>query len=231
MPGTTTRLGFPYPLGTDPIKEGAEEIQDLAEAADTANLVRSYGKSIIATEQSRTNAAYGTMATPDEVEITLPESGLIAVAYQATWEESNSELGRAAIFVGSSQLKIANALSGAPQTQAAVVAAAPGPNIFRPLVTTSFGLLSSYAVSTAYTGDVTTGQAIGIAAAGLENHIYYQELGGAVGRIYPESPGGAFGGPCYIFAAAGTYAISVRFKASAGSVTVKNRKLWVWSMF
>jgi hypothetical protein len=30
-----------------------------------------------------------------------------------------------------------------------------------------------------------------------------------------------------IFAAAGTYDVSVQFKASSGSVTVKNRKLWV----
>jgi len=33
-----------------------------------------------------------------------------------------------------------------------------------------------------------------------------------------------------IFAAAGTYDISVQFKASSGSVTAKNRKLWVMSM-
>ena len=33
-----------------------------------------------------------------------------------------------------------------------------------------------------------------------------------------------------VFAAAGTYDISVQFKASSGSVTVKNRKLWVWTM-
>jgi hypothetical protein len=57
-----------------------------------------------------------------------------------------------------------------------------------------------------YTGDVTTGQIVGtVSAAGL-------------------------GGPCYFFAAAGTYTISIQVKASSASVTIKNRKLWVWTI-
>lgn len=32
-----------------------------------------------------------------------------------------------------------------------------------------------------------------------------------------------------IFAAAGTYDVGVKFKSSSGSVTVKNRRLWVWT--
>lgn len=36
------------------------------------------------------------------------------------------------------------------------------------------------------------------------------------------------GGLCVIFAAAGTYNISVQFKASSGSVTAKERKLWAF---
>lgn len=38
------------------------------------------------------------------------------------------------------------------------------------------------------------------------------------------------GGGCSIFAAAGTYTISVRFKATSGSVTAKERKLWVYTL-
>lgn len=38
------------------------------------------------------------------------------------------------------------------------------------------------------------------------------------------------GGLCYIFAAAGTYAMSVQYKATSGSVTAKERKLWVGVM-
>jgi surface-anchored protein len=36
------------------------------------------------------------------------------------------------------------------------------------------------------------------------------------------------GGVCWIFAAAGTYKITVQFKASSGNVKVKERNLWAW---
>jgi hypothetical protein len=39
--------------------------------------------------------------------------------------------------------------------------------------------------------------------------------------------GGSLTGMTYAFAAADTYSVSVRFKATSGSVTAKERKLWV----
>jgi hypothetical protein len=69
----------------------------------------------------------------------------------------------------------------------------------------------------AYTGDVTTGQAVGIAG------VAHLNLANA-GTITMGS--GAWGGPCYIFGlAAGAYKISVQFKASSGKVTAKKRRL------
>ncbi len=53
-----------------------------------------------------------------------------------------------------------------------------------------------------YLGDVTTGQIVGA-------------------RTY----GARF---LTIFAAAGTYKVSVQFKVATGKVTVKERKLWAW---
>ena len=41
---------------------------------------------------------------------------------------------------------------------------------------------------------------------------------------------GPWGGFTFAFAAAGTYTVSVQFKASSGSVTASNRKLWVWTI-
>jgi hypothetical protein len=38
---------------------------------------------------------------------------------------------------------------------------------------------------------------------------------------------GSSGGPAYIFAEAGTYDVSVQFKATSGKVVAKERKLWV----
>lgn len=161
------------------------------------------GKSIIATEESRTNVAYGLMTTPDRVQnIVLPADGLLVVAFQGMWKNSVSTAGRAAIIVGVNQLKVVTSAGVAP-----VVTEASGNsviNTYRPISTNPAGLAAASS-ATAYTGDVTTGQAI--------------------------APGGSeIPGITYIFAAAGTYDISIQWAATSGSVTVKERKLWVWTM-
>jgi hypothetical protein len=166
------------------------------------------GKSIIPATESRTNVAYGTLTTPDQVSVTLPQDGLIAVAYQATWQESVSGAARAGIFVGANEVVVApsTAVTGAPSATSPEgnPTSASFPNTDLALSSYPGGLKSETENSTAYTGDVTTGQVVGLA--------------------------GGNGGPCYIFAAAGTYAVSIQFKSSSGSVTVKNRKLWVWTL-
>jgi hypothetical protein len=79
------------------------------------------GKSIIATEESRTNAAYGLLTTPDRVSgVELPTDGLLLIAYSALWKNSVAGAGRAAIFLGANQLKIpASAGTGVPVVQEA----------------------------------------------------------------------------------------------------------------
>ena len=155
-------------------------------------------KSFIATEQERNSATYGTLATPDEVTVVMPENGLIAVAYQATWKASAGigNGGRAAIFIGANQLKVVTgAEATAPETQQAEV----GGNAFASLASFGGGLAST--ATGVYTGDVTTGQAVG--AAGKFLFVLVQ-------------------------AAAGAYSISVQYKAVTGTVTAKSRKLWAW---
>lgn len=158
------------------------------------------GKAIIATTEARTNVAYGTLTTPDQVTVTLPTDGLIAVAYQAAWQESVSGTAKAAIFIGANQLKTVN------------VGAAPA-------------LQDSGSPSTGVA--INTDAALGSGAGGL-----YTGSGGPFADVTTGQTVGAVGGngPCYIFAAAGTYIVSVQFKASSGTVTVKNRKLWVWTL-
>ena len=161
------------------------------------------GKSIIATEEARSNTAYGLLTTPDEVEgIVLPEDGLIYIAYFAMWKNSVSSNGSAAIFLDDEQLKVASGSSATP-----VVQEAGGP------ASTDYGVLGTQAagldgqtMSPAYTGHATTGQA-----------------------ICQNGQTAADGGVCVVFAAAGTYDVSIRFKAASGSVTAKERKLWVWT--
>jgi hypothetical protein len=159
------------------------------------------GATIIATSQNTGSASYTTLTTPDQVTgIVLPSPGLLTVAYQATWQESVSGAGRAAIFIGANQLRTAQANSSA--VQEATIGGTAGLAV--PLFTTGFGM-SSPGTNAGYSGDVTTGQIIG-------------------------STTGAGGGPVTVFAAAGTYTISVQFKASSGSVTVSNRRLYVLSL-
>lgn len=162
------------------------------------------GKTIIATEESRTNTAYGLLTTPDRVRnVVLPTDGLIAISYQAMWKESVIDAARVAIFVGANQLKRPST-GTVPVVQDAGMTGIGTANVYNLVAASHKGLVSA-ASSAGYTGDVTTGQIMGGATSADQ-----------------------FGGPCYVFAAAGTYDISVQFKASSGSVTAKERKLRVW---
>lgn len=159
------------------------------------------GKSIIATTESRTNVAYGTLPTPDQVSsIVLPANGLIHIGFMAAWQETVSAAARAAIFIGANQLKSSNSGATAPTVVETSLSGAV--NVDSSLASFTGGLIS-YAPAGAYTGDVTTGQLVG------------------------QTSGFGQSGLCTVFAAAGTYSISVQFKASSGTVTVKQRKLWV----
>lgn len=189
-----------------------------------AGTVRS-GKSIIATSEARTNVAYGTLTTPDSVaNLVLPQDGLIGVLFQATWQESVQNAARAAICLGANPVQIS--APGAPSTPSARINSTT-PNRDTPLFTTSAGLASAGNPALAYGADVTTGQIVGYATASTSDAL--MRLGNS--DIPSAAASELFvGGPCYIFAAAGTYTVSVQFQSSSGTVTVKNRKLWVWSM-
>ncbi len=157
----------------------------------------------IPTSQSTSSTTFTTLSTPDQITgIVLPTNGLIVIGYMATWQNSVGNAGNAAIFIGANQLQyIATGTATAPLVQAAQGNGNTG--IATPLGTSANGLTSGLQSSN-FTGNVTTGQILTAA-------------------------GGGVGGPCYIFAAAGTYTVSVQFKASSGSVTVANRQLWAWA--
>lgn len=183
------------------------------------------GRSIIATSEARTNVAYGTLTTPDTVTgINLPTNGFIVVLYWATWQESVANAANAGLFLSSNHVKIADtndSTSSAIDIGTYATVGSTTAARARPLTSYPGGLTgctvfddgtSDTPDGTGYTGDVTTGQVIGSAA-----------LTATKGSKYA-------GGPCYIFADPGTYDISVQFKSTSGSVTVSNRKLWVWTV-
>ena len=162
------------------------------------------GKSIISTTESRTNTAYGTMTTPDQVaNVVVPTDGLLWVGYHATWQESVVGAARAAIFVGPNQLVATN--GNLVNTTNAEASCGTGVANRDELLFTTGGGLTGYSAGLGYAGDATTGQALGAVPTSSS------------GFVIP------------LFVAPGTYTVSVQFKASSGSVTAKNRKLWVWT--
>ena len=208
---------------------GSVEHEHLYRATDTAQWyisdgtnwnvinVGARGATNISTSQSTSSTTFTTLATPDQVTgIVMPTNGLIRVWFWATWQESVTGAGNADIFIGSNQLKSAMPGNTSPQLNPAT--------INNSIVNTNYvlrshpgglasaqGLAGSNVGSGPYGGDVTTGQAIGGPFSAILSEFWA-------------------GGPCDIFAAAGTYTVSVQFKASSGSVTASNRKLWVQAL-
>lgn len=170
-----------------------------------------YKPSVISTEESRESETYGTLTTPDEVKgVELAENGLILVLYQATWEATKKEGGLAEIFLGTNALVAAAKGEVKPRDTASRARTSAVEEKWGPLHSVPVGLRTWEDTFVSYTGDLTTGQAVG---------------------AVPNSTGIGYGGPCYIFAAAGTYDVSVRFRqAGGGKVTAKNRHLWVGTL-
>jgi hypothetical protein len=183
-------------------------------------------KSIIATPESRTNVAYGLLATPDHVpNVVLPTDGRIAIVYRALWEESVAGAARAAIFVGTDQLKVPLAGSAAPVTQAAATDASFAAT-FVHLITTPAGLVSGRAAASIET-DAATPQAVALVAVPTGPPLVMELGASVIAPVGGPTDTQIAGGACIIEAPAGTYDVSVQFKASSGSVTAKSRRLWV----
>ena len=228
-PATTPNLGLPRYANTDPC-DFAADVNAISDKLD--DLIDQRGHTSISGSQSTTSASYVTLATPDQVTgIVLPTNGLIRVRYWATWQESVADAARAAIFIGSDQLKV---LGSTSQVTEAAATGSNGPTNTNYVVHSApIGLVGSLGIGGgAYTGDVTTGQAAASVLGGTSGS--WAELNGSVLQVagivnaisgYVTTP---IGGPCDIDnLPAGTYTISVRFKTSSGSVTVANRRLRV----
>lgn len=163
---------------------GAAGITRANLAAESKPLAWSTPKAIV-TEESRTNVAYGTLTTADEIGgVVVPENGRLAITYSALIKSSVSEAGRIAIFIGANQLQ-------GPEGGASEV----------PTVGTTFHRF--------VTNDTAGIQVISSSEAAF----------GTTGIILAATEVGRL--------AAGTYAVSVRYKSSSGSITAKERLLQV----
>lgn len=172
------------------------------------------GKSIIATVETVTAEAYTLAPTPDRVSgIELPTDGLLLIGYKALWKaNSATNASAASIFLGGNQIRRVVDLQAAPIP---CEAASPG-TLYTDLFTSGGGLFSSPNNSNPPTdrSEVTTGQVLGGPVA---------VSAGASTAMVP------LGGLMVVYAAAGTYDVSVQFKKdpTQTGITVKSRKLWV----
>lgn len=187
----------------DPVPIG-ESFFDKVGVSSAAKVRRGAIETATSESTSATSYSPTNLATPDRIQnVVLPTKGLIIVAFQAIWQNNAATNARAAIFLGANQVKIQNATSAAPIVQEATGPTATG-------TTTS---LSSFA-----SGLVGQGN-----SAGSMTEV-------ATGQLVSTSlttPGGF----AVIFAAAGTYDVSIQFKNNvAGTTTVQNRHLWVFTV-
>lgn len=207
----------------------ADKLADAAKLGLSDSTYVRRGKSIIATEESFTQTSYGFATTPDRVQnIVLPTDGLIFVLYEANWNGSVDNAASAAIFVGATQLSAVgwdNFGNYSPGVQAAAnTGASPAVNML-----TTFGQgLVSVSKGSGVTLDSTI-RAVGADMLSTSASAYIRQLNGGGARIDGGTRDIGIGGICPILAPAGTYDIGIKYKSSSGSVTVKNRKLWVWT--
>lgn len=195
---------------------------NLSSALQSQFGITSRGKCIVDDEQSRSNSSYGKLSTPDEVtNVVVPDGALVCLTYSALVKESSNAAAGIAVFIGSNQLKWIDPIQATPQAQEAQIEHADGPNNYSFLSSGPFGLMCDFAYTAPSTGDQVPHT--GFVSTGFALNAMYRYTNGS--DVYVQQNGGIL---VIEGLAAGTYDISVQFKASTGSVTAKLRKLRVW---
>jgi len=179
------------------------------------------GKSVIPTEESKSGASYGMLPTPDRVSgLNIPAAGFIAVHFDAKVKSSVAGAGRVAIYLNETDVRT-RGNGQFPQSITAPTRATE-PGTFVAVTATSFGLVAASRAINVGSPDLTTGQTLG--EPFIDGFGMRYDLGGTIREVADEATG-----VCYIKAAAGTYDLSIRYFASSGSISAKERILYVWT--
>lgn len=195
----------------DALKRSADASEAaIADIADrwSANDLR--GKCIIAAESSfLAGVNYATMPVPDVVEdVVLPADGLLTIGYHGMWKAPYG--AQVTLFLNETEV----VMDSGARLRGVYAERADRAGVYMPLATSTSGLLNSTPEGTVdYQDPVSTGQVVGLVgwgtsgSAGIERH----------------------GGMTSVFAAAGTYDVSVRYASlmTPGTIYAKQRKLWV----
>jgi hypothetical protein len=158
------------------------------------------GAKVIAAEESRANVAYGLMATPDRVPGVVMPQDGLLCVRYSALVK-NSMAGTGAAAI----------FVGATQLRSAVGGGAPDVFEF---------VWSSGANEYDWLFTVPPGA----------GSLFYWGMRTGGGDASRGAVPVAVGGSVEIEVPAGTYDVSVQFRSSSGSVTAKERKLWVWTM-
>lgn len=207
------RFGLWVPEDTD-APDAPSQIEELAdsitESLDMAGAQRAM--SIIATAQSRENAAFGVLGTADEVDFTLDKASFIDILFYGEVKQSVTEAARAALFVDGTQAQAINTANGAFATGPAET----------PRWTTIAGFM---AIMTDGPGINVVGSAAS-PPEGLANGCI---IGAAASNPTPAEFSSVRKGATGVrmWATAGEHTISVRYKASSGKIEARNRVLAV----
>lgn len=220
-----TRPQFPDPLGLREVqrpgatahKAGADPQRRLDALEQGAAYRAGGGALYTSTAETTTSASYTTLTTPDRVEVNrLGTNGILWVLFKSQWKISAaSGTQAAAIFLDGTQLQYGrknNTPAVAELAQTLVTTYSHmGTAVNSTATTASTGMSAALAttLSTADVSDVTTGQTF-VAADTIGNHY--------TGAAIP-----IFGLP------AGDYTVEIRYKTSANTLTVRERRLWAWA--
>lgn len=158
------------------------------------------GKSIIVTEESTASTSYTTLTTPDQVSNVTLPTDGLIFIALHALVKNTTADANMALFLNSDQIVVGAA--GAVPTG---ISALANQGKYGHLTTTSQSM-TWYGTTTGDSSTVTTGQVVGTGQT-----------------IYT-------GGVLAVWAAAGAYTVSLRFKNNTGgTVFAKERKLWVWT--
>jgi hypothetical protein len=215
------------------VQENFEDLRDGANALDGDNLAAAFGqrlgasstaivrsgRSIVATEESTTSATYTLLTTHDEVaNVAVASGALLLIRFFALGRVIGAPAGHAGLFLNSTQVIIPDGVNG--NGNLPVEVGFIGSTNYGPLVT-GFNFDTSY----------TTG---GRGLVWLPNTLADASVNASSGTVLagcnPGSTGGraSAGQELAIKVAAGTYTVSMRFKAAAGATTwMKERYLYV----
>lgn len=220
---TFANAGTIVPTDLNSIQDDYASRLDAIYVADghNADSIVRRGKSIVSAVGTRTNTAYGALSNgPDVVSgVVLPTGGLIFVTYSAIWVNSVAGAGRIGLFLGANQVARYTDSGGTPAQGFEVVEESHKNG------TANMGVILGSAGFVTHTDPGVQNLSIGASAPTTGVAIAFHD-NDPVNTLQTPHQGGALA----IFATAGTYDVSVQFKATSGSVSASDRRLFVWTM-